>query len=93
MLGFLYSCVIVITLVGYMPQIARLIATKTDCADISISTWSMWKVASLISLAYGHYELSDLKFCATAGINAVCIATIISITLWKRNQFKNAQLT
>ena len=87
MLGFLYSMVIVISFVGYMPQLHKLWIAQGDCADVSISTWGIWKLTSLISLAYGYFELSDVKFCLSAGINAICIAAVISLTAWKRWKF------
>ena len=85
MLDYMYSFVAIVTLMGYVRQIAQLWKTTSNCKDISISTWNIWLATSVISVLYGHYELSDLKFTLTAGVNLVCISAIIMLVLRNRH--------
>lgn len=90
MLGILYSFVAVVALIGYMPQIRRIWVTKSDCRDISLSTWFIWTLATFISLAYGIFELGDWKFCMITGVNATCHAAILGMIIYKRYTFAPA---
>lgn len=87
MIAMLYSMAAVVTLCGYIPQIINIWKTKTDCRDISMSTWSIWQATSLVTLLYSHYEVADLKLCLTAGINLTCITVVIAITTYKRTRY------
>ena len=87
-IGFLYSLVGVVAIVGYTPQIISLWKSKTASEDISIPTWLIWLSTWLISLAYGILELQDLKFSIIATINIVGHLMIIGLTLKNRHTYK-----
>lgn len=83
-IGFLYSLVGVIALIGYMPQIITLWKAKNPCTDVSIPTWLIWISTWIVSLIYGITELGDIKFSMIATINIVGHAIIIGLTLKNR---------
>jgi len=85
-IGFLYSLVGVVAIIGYSPQIISLWKSKTTSQDISILTWFIWLATWFISLAYGILELHDLKFCIIAIINIIGHLLIIGLTLKNRHQ-------
>jgi len=86
-IGFLYSLVGVVALIGYTPQIITLWKSKTSSKDVSISTWLIWLSTWCISLTYGIVELADLKFCIIAVINIVGHLIIIGLTLKNRRKY------
>ncbi len=88
MISFLYSTVGIIVAFGYLPQIARLLRSKTRCDDISIPAWIIWNYTAIISLLYGYFDLSDLKLTIVNLVNVVCISSIILITLFKRKKYR-----
>ena len=87
-IGFLYSTVGILVLFGYMPQIRRLWKSKTDCREISITSWMIWNYTAIVSLLYSVFDLADVKFSLVNGINVICINIIILLTLYKRSAYK-----
>ena len=85
-IGFLYSLVGVVAIIGYTPQIVTLWKSTTMSEDVSIPTWAIWLVTWIISLTYGIVELADLKFCLVALINIVGHLAIIGLTLRNRHR-------
>lgn len=87
MISWLYSTVAIITALAYIPQMIRVARSKTTCHDISIPAWLMWSYTSTVSLLYAAIEMHDLKFSIVMTINAICINTIIAITLYKSKKY------
>ena len=87
-ISVLYSTVGVVLLIGFIPQILRLIRTHTDCRDISISTWMIWNYTACVSLIYSIIVLPDLKFALVNAVNVMGVNSIIALTLYKRHIHK-----
>ena len=79
--------VAVATLCGYIPQIINLWNMQSDGRDLSLSTWGIWSVTSIITLLYSYYDIKDFQLCLTAGINLLCISIIMALTIYKRTRF------
>lgn len=87
-IGFLYSLIGVIAIIGYTPQIITLWKSKTQSKDVSIPTWFVWLSTWIISLLYGIIELQDFKFSMIAVINIVGHLAILGLTF--RNRLRHA---
>ncbi len=87
MIGFLYSTVGIIVAISYLPQVLRLIKAKTQCIEISLTSWMIWNYTSIISLLYSIVDLGDLKLSIVNAVNVLFINLIIVITLYKRNKY------
>ncbi len=86
-IGFLYSLVGVVALIGYTPQIITLWKSKTPSTDVSIPTWLIWLSTWLVSLTYGIVELEDLKFCIIAIINIFGHLMVIGLVFRNRRKY------
>lgn len=87
MIGFLYSTVGLVVAVSYLPQVLRLIKAKTQCIEISLTSWMIWNYTSIVSLLYSIFDLADLKLSIVNAINVLFINLIILITLYKRKKY------
>jgi PQ loop repeat len=83
-LDLLYSLVIIVNIIAYMPQILELWRTKSDCRNFDLRTWFLWIGTSAISLAYAVYRVNDLKFALVSSANLIGIGAIIALTLRNR---------
>lgn len=81
---YLYPLVSLVSLMAYLPQLKSLILSKSDCRDISVTSWAMWTATSSISLGYGMSHLNDTMFIITTIINLTCCAAVTGIVLYKR---------
>ena len=88
-IDLLYSTVGLVVLLGYMPQIIKLMRTTTDCRDISLYAWMIWNYTAIVSLLYSVFILPDIKFMMVNGVNVLCITIIIALTAYKRWHYKS----
>lgn len=91
-IGFLYSLVGVVALIGYMPQIITLWRAKNPCRDVSVPTWAIWISTWIVSLVYGITALGDFKFIMVALVNVVGHGLIIILTLKNRYVYRDVIL-
>ena len=72
---FLYPVVVVISIVGYIPQIKSLITAKTCPDNISIHSWYIWTLSTFLTLGYGvtHIRLDG----APSDLNSIIEQTAI----------------
>lgn len=84
---YLYPVVPLIGLMGFMPQIIRLVKLEQTPDAISLSTWLIWTTTWLISFGYAVYTLQDLMFAITSGMNLVGHILIIMLTVYKRQKY------
>lgn len=83
---FLYSAVGVATLIGYIPQIIQLVRVKTKRHMVSIPSWSLWTITSLISLLYAIVVIQDLIFSAVSLVNFAGCFTITGLEIYNRTR-------
>lgn len=91
-LVFLYGLVGVVTCIGYLPQIIKLVQAKDKTNDIALSTWGMWTMTSSITLAYSMLVSSDATFMFVSGVNALgCSCVFLLATYNQLLRFNNIQ--
>jgi uncharacterized protein with PQ loop repeat len=72
-----------LVIIAYYPQIHHLIVER--CAwGISVLTWLMWLIASVLLLAYCIFR-RDVLLCVVQGINIAAIATTIILVRRSNN--------
>lgn len=82
--SFLYALVPLVNSWAYFPQAYKLYkAEPVEVRSVSIGSWAMWLLCSLITLLYGLMKLHDPLFCAVAGVSVFWNVTVILLTVWK----------
>jgi hypothetical protein len=71
-------------IVAYVPQIMKAAADKNGASSISITTWGLFVVAHLSTVAYALVNRSDWGLAAAFAGNAACSVAILGIAYWKR---------
>lgn len=72
-----------LVIIAYYPQIHHLIVER--CAwGISVLTWLIWLIASVLLLAYCIFR-RDVLLCVVQGINIAAIATTIILVRRSNN--------
>ena len=71
---------------AYLPQITSVARDRNGASAVSLSTWAMFTVSHLSTMAYGLLVVSDAKMAAIFGVNALCSVVIVALTLHKRAQ-------
>lgn len=79
-----YSIVGFIALVGYVPQILKLIRSDGQSQDISINTWAIWSFEALVAVCYAVWVLQDLLTVVIFGFDVVCSFLILSLAIYNR---------
>jgi len=74
-------------ILAYLPQIHKAAIDTTGASAISSTTWLLFLVAHLSTIAHALINLKDLWLAACFAGNAVCCIAILSISWWKRRQF------
>lgn len=80
----LYPVVFFITMLGYIPQIVKLIRYPISAHGVSRTTWCLWLVSSSISLGYGVFVLRDTMFSLVSLTNVVAIMIVIALVVRAR---------
>lgn len=76
----------IISLYAYIPQIIKLIKTKSS-QDISLSSWIIWIISNLCYLVYAIIENSGAGIIFMASIELAFIILIaILILIYRRNK-------
>jgi uncharacterized protein with PQ loop repeat len=73
---------------AYLPQIVK-ISRDTHGADaISYTTWALFGLSHLSTMAYAIWVVSDWRMAAVFAANTLCCITILGLTAWKRALFR-----
>jgi hypothetical protein len=75
---------------AYVPQIVKAAADKNGASSISLTTWFLFLVAHLSTVAYALVNRSDWGLAAFFIGNAACSVAILAITYWKRRSHAKA---
>lgn len=81
----LYSCVPVVTIVAYTPQILTLLRAPGPSNDICLRSWLLWAIAGCVTLGYGVFCLHDRTFCIVTALNLLPMLMILGIVLYNRH--------
>lgn len=81
---YTYPLVGLISLAAFIPQISALIKSTTSSANVSVKSWFLWTVTSVVSFGYGVYVLNDIMFCIMMGVTMFLNMIVISLIIYKR---------
>lgn len=85
LLPIAYSIVVIITVIGYMPQVIKLWKSKyKKDSHTSINSWIVWLNSSIIFLVYGFYYIDDWRFLILTSINLLFNIIVILLILLNR---------
>lgn len=68
---------------AYLPQIHKAVVDENGASAISRTTWSLFLVAHLSTIAYALVNRSDPWLAACFTANALCCLTILAIAWWR----------
>lgn len=68
---------------AYLPQIHRAAADENGASAISRTTWSLFLVAHVSTIAYALVNRSDPWLALCFAGNALCCVVILAIAWWK----------
>lgn len=86
-LSFAYSLVPIISVIGYGPQIMSVLKHEGKLENFPFSTWSIWMLTSVVSLAYGVFKLNDVLFIITALSCVIPNMLVIAAAVYKAQIF------
>jgi hypothetical protein len=72
--------------VAYLPQIYKAATCRNGASSVSCSTWGLFLLAHLSTVAYALVNQSDWQMAALFGGNALCCLAIISVARWKHRR-------
>src|SRR5262245_2219341 len=76
-----------VRVVAYVPQILKAATDTNGASSISFTTWLLFLVAHLSTVAYALVNRSDWGLAACFTGNAVCCVAILGIAYWKRRSY------
>lgn len=71
---------------AYVPQICKAATDRNGASGISYTSWAMFMVAHLSTVAYALVNASDWTLAAWFALNAFCCAAIIGVAEWNRQR-------
>ncbi len=73
-----------ISIVAYIPQIAKLLKDKTDSASVSIGSWLIWVYTSCIALAYAVFINGDALIILSSGIAVFFCSLVVGLLIFNK---------
>ena len=73
-----------VRVLAYLPQIHKAAIDKNGASAISRTTWSLFLVAHVSTIAYALVNRSDPWLALCFAGNALCCLVILAISWWKR---------
>jgi len=80
-----------VRVVAYLPQILKIGRDTQGAAAISYTTWILFGVSHLSTVAYVLVVVDDWRMAAVFAANTVCCGIIVGLTAWKRTAFRKEQ--
>jgi uncharacterized protein with PQ loop repeat len=72
---------------AYLPQIVKIGRDTQGAAAISYTTWTLFGVSHLSTVAYAILVVDDWRMAAVFAANTLCCVAIVGLTAWKRATF------
>ena len=82
----LFACCNSVRILGYVPQIIRIVRDRDGARAISYGTWLSFALSHLSTVAYAVLVVSDLRMAAIFGANTVACVIILILTIHKRRR-------
>ena len=76
---------------AYVPQLVRIRQDQHGASAISYTTWGLFLVSNLSTVAYGLMVVNDWWIVVVFAVNALFCVAILGLTAWKRAVFKAAR--
>ena len=73
-----------VRVVAYVPQILKAANDKNGASSISCTTWTLFLIAHVSTVAYALINRADWGLAACFAGNAVCCVAILAVAYWKR---------
>ncbi len=86
----LYSISGLIFGAAFVPQIVTLIKDRSGAASISLSTWIVFAVCSVISLLYACTHNGDVYFIFCSSVGVAGNLAVLMLAMMRRMQFAPA---
>jgi hypothetical protein len=71
---------------AYIPQIRKAATDENGASAVSCTTWTLFLVAHLSTVAYAIVNRSDWGLAACFAVNAVCCFAIVAVACCKRRR-------
>ena len=85
-LSILYSLNGLIIGTAFLPQIVTLMKDRSGAVSTSISSWLIFTIVSVISLAYGMAKLHDALFIYCSAVSVLGNGAILILSIYRRWQ-------
>jgi hypothetical protein len=72
---------------AYVPQLLKAASDENGASAISYTTWSLFLLAHLSTVAYAIVNQSDWWLAACFGLNAACCLAIVVVAYGKRRRY------
>lgn len=76
---------------AYVPQIIAVARDEGGASAISYTTWGLFAVSHLSTVAYALLVVADWRMAAVFIANTLCCLVIVGLTAWKRALFRAAK--
>jgi hypothetical protein len=76
---------------AYVPQLVRIRQDQHGASAISYTTWGLFLVSNLSTVAYGLMVVNDWWLVVVFAANAAFCVAILGLTAWKRAVLKAAR--
>jgi uncharacterized protein with PQ loop repeat len=73
---------------AYLPQMIKIGRDTQGAAVISYTTWSLFGLSHLSTVAYAILVVDDWRMAAVFAANTLCCVAIVGLTAWKRATFR-----
>ena len=73
-----------VRIIAYVPQIVRVGRDTNGATAISYTTWALFAVSHLSTVAYALIVVSDPRLAVVFAGNAACCVVILILTAYKR---------
>jgi uncharacterized protein with PQ loop repeat len=73
---------------AYVPQIVKIGRDRHGAAAISYTTWALFALSHLSTVAYALLVVDDPWMAAMFAANTLCCLVILGLTAWKRALFR-----
>ena len=70
--------------IAYIPQIIKAANDENGASAISITTWGLFLVAHVSTIAYALVNRDDWGLASCFIVNALCCIAILGVACWKR---------
>ena len=78
---------------AYMPQICKAATDRNGATAISFTTWGLFLVANLSTVAYALVNRSDWGLAACFTGNAICCVVILVVACFRRSSYRRGLRT